>query len=54
MPSCCPLNQPQRRACRTASVSGARYGKWRRISDGSVITSAPVSGESNPSAAAGT
>ena len=38
----------------TASVSAVRYGKWRRISDGSVITSAPVSGESNPSAAAGT
>ena len=27
MPSCCALSQPARRACATATVSGARYGK---------------------------
>ena len=53
MPSCWPLNQPHRRACSTATTSSARYGKCRRMSAGSVMTSAPVGSPSNPSARAG-
>ena len=42
IPSCCALSQPARRACATATVSGDRKGKCRRIKLASVITSAPV------------
>ena len=54
MPSCCALNQPQRRACTTAQVVSLRYGKCRRMSEGSQIRSAPSGRSSKPLLGAGT